>query len=116
MNSASTTADRSLFPETAQSSRPRLDSKISPVTVIVFIGLLAIGLLYTAYSLVGDVQEAGARPTTYVPYILLGVALLIALGFEFVNGFHDTANAVATCHLHALACQPHTSRWFIPAS
>src|SRR5262249_28242071 len=27
---------------------------------------------------------------------LLGVALLIALGFEFVNGFHDTANAVAT--------------------
>ncbi|TYL24920.1 inorganic phosphate transporter, partial [Streptococcus pyogenes] len=27
---------------------------------------------------------------------LLGLALLIALGFEFVNGFHDTANAVAT--------------------
>ena len=28
--------------------------------------------------------------------MLLGLALLIALGFEFVNGFHDTANAVAT--------------------
>ena len=28
--------------------------------------------------------------------ILLVVALLIACGFEFVNGFHDTANAVAT--------------------
>jgi PiT family inorganic phosphate transporter len=27
---------------------------------------------------------------------MLFVALLIALGFEFVNGFHDTANAVAT--------------------
>jgi PiT family inorganic phosphate transporter len=27
---------------------------------------------------------------------LLGVMLTIALGFEFVNGFHDTANAVAT--------------------
>jgi PiT family inorganic phosphate transporter len=27
---------------------------------------------------------------------LLGIALLIALAFEFVNGFHDTANAVAT--------------------
>jgi inorganic phosphate transporter, PiT family len=26
----------------------------------------------------------------------LFVALLVALGFEFVNGFHDTANAVAT--------------------
>jgi PiT family inorganic phosphate transporter len=31
-----------------------------------------------------------------LPYGLLGIALLIALGFEFVNGFHDTANAVAT--------------------
>ncbi|WP_435015389.1 inorganic phosphate transporter [Tundrisphaera sp. TA3] len=28
--------------------------------------------------------------------VLLASALLIALGFEFVNGFHDTANAVAT--------------------
>lgn len=28
--------------------------------------------------------------------ILLAAALLLALGFEFVNGFHDTANAVAT--------------------
>ncbi len=28
--------------------------------------------------------------------VLLVVALLIAFGFEFVNGFHDTANAVAT--------------------
>src|SRR5262245_25999476 len=27
---------------------------------------------------------------------LLAVCVLIALGFEFVNGFHDTANAVAT--------------------
>ena len=26
----------------------------------------------------------------------LFVALGLALGFEFVNGFHDTANAVAT--------------------
>ncbi len=28
--------------------------------------------------------------------VLLGLALLLALSFEFVNGFHDTANAVAT--------------------
>src|SRR5262249_24626650 len=33
----------------------------------------------------------------------LFVALLIALGFEFVNGFHDTANAVATAiYTHSL--------------
>ena len=37
------------------------------------------------------------------PTALLGLALLIALGFEFVNGFHDTANAVATViYTHSL--------------
>ena len=31
------------------------------------------------------------------------VALLIALGFKFVNGFNDTANAVATViYAHSL--------------
>ena len=46
---------------------------------------------------------SGMKTTTYLPYLLLFVALLIALGFEFVNGFHDTANAVATViYTHAL--------------
>ena len=36
------------------------------------------------------------------------MALFIALGFEFVNGFHDTANAVATCiYTHSL--EPHVA-------
>jgi inorganic phosphate transporter, PiT family len=36
--------------------------------------------------------------------VLLGVAMIIALAFEFVNGFHDTANAVATViYTHSLA-------------
>jgi PiT family inorganic phosphate transporter len=84
-------------------SKPKLDSKPSIVTAIVFIGLLAAGLLFTGYSLVNDVTETGAKTTTWVPYILLFVALLIALGFEFVNGFHDTANAVATViYTHSL--------------
>ena len=77
-------------------SRPALDRKPGPLTAILFIGLLAAGLLFTGYSLVGDISEAGAIATTWLPFLLLGVALLIALGFEFVNGFHDTANAVAT--------------------
>lgn len=35
--------------------------------------------------------------------VLLFLCLAIALGFEFVNGFHDTANAVATViYTHAL--------------
>ena len=89
--------------EPVPTSRPQLDKKAGPFTAIVFIGLLAIGLLFTGYSLVNDVTAAGALTTTWVPYILLGVALLIALGFEFVNGFHDTANAVATViYTHSL--------------
>jgi PiT family inorganic phosphate transporter len=44
------------------------------------------------------------RESSVLPYLLLGTALLIALGFEFVNGFHDTANAVATViYTHSLA-------------
>ena len=49
------------------------------------------GLIYVGYALSQDLTSAVA-----VPWILLGLALVIALGFEFVNGFHDTANAVAT--------------------
>lgn len=30
------------------------------------------------------------------PLIFLAIALLVAFAFEFINGFHDTANAVAT--------------------
>ena len=80
----------------APEPRPLLDHKPGPVTAIVFVGLLAVGLLFTAWSLVSDINSAGAKTTSLAPYFLLFVALLIALGFEFVNGFHDTANAVAT--------------------
>src|SRR4051812_9999888 len=97
------------------SQRPKLDKKPGPVTLVVFVGLLAAGLLYTAWSLATDVSAAGAPTTTWVPYILLGVALLIALGFEFVNGFHDTANAVATViYTHTL--EPHMAVGDGPAS
>lgn len=57
----------------------------------VFVGLVVAGLVYIAYALNEDLSVAKT-----VPWFLLGIALLIALGFEFVNGFHDTANAVAT--------------------
>jgi len=52
--------------------------------------------LFAVYSLQTDIAQSGAPIKTWAPFLLLGVALLIALGFEFVNGFHDTANAVAT--------------------
>ena len=59
-----------------------------------------------AYSIYSDVAESGAAPKTILPFLLLGVAMVIALGFEFVNGFHDTANAVATViYTHSLKPQ-----------
>src|SRR6267154_2349108 len=87
----------------ASSPKPKLDQPINPLGLILFFGVLAAGFLFVAYSLYVDVDETGAKVTTYLPFILLFIALVIALGFEFVNGFHDTANAVATViYTHSL--------------
>src|SRR5215467_2613712 len=84
-------------------ARPKLDTKINPMQGIIFVGLLAAGILFTTYSLYSDVSASGTSARTLLPFILLGIALLVALGFEFVNGFHDTANAVATViYTHSL--------------
>jgi PiT family inorganic phosphate transporter len=88
-------------------ARPQLTG-ISPATLVIFFGLLTIGLLFTAYSLWTDMTEAQAAPATWAPFLLLGVALMIALGFEFVNGFHDTANAVATV-IYTHSMPPHVA-------
>ena len=75
---------------------PDLDRGFHPLSGILLMGVVAAALLFVAYSIYSDVDASGTRAATFLPYILLFVALLIALGFEFVNGFHDTANAVAT--------------------
>ena len=87
-----------------------LDSKLkrSPgkIATMVFGGVLAAGLFYSGSQLISDCSHV--RSSSTWPFILLGIALLIALGFEFVNGFHDTANAVATViYTHSL--EPHTA-------
>ena len=82
--------------EPAKRRGPDLDRGQHPLTAIILMGVLAAGLLFVAYSIYSDLDATGAPVTSYAPFILLFVALLIALGFEFVNGFHDTANAVAT--------------------
>ncbi|MEA2958724.1 MAG: inorganic phosphate transporter, PiT family, partial [Alphaproteobacteria bacterium] len=87
----------------ASSHKPKLDTPPNPLALILFFGFLGAGVLFVAYSLYVDVDASGMKTTTYLPYLLLFVALLIALGFEFVNGFHDTANAVATViYTHSL--------------
>jgi PiT family inorganic phosphate transporter len=82
--------------EPARSKGPNLEGGFHPLTGIIYMGVVAAALLFVAYSIYVDIDATGTRVTSYLPYLLLFVALLIALGFEFVNGFHDTANAVAT--------------------
>ncbi len=88
------------------SNRPNLDGKPHIAGIIVFFGLLLVGLVFTLYGLTADMSEANSQPLAIGAFVLLGVDLVIALGFEFVNGFHDTANAVATViYTHSLPAQ-----------
>jgi len=76
-------------------------ASIGKLPLLVFGGVVVAALVYIAIALAGDL--ALSRSTSWLPFVLLGVALLIALAFEFVNGFHDTANAVATViYTHSL--------------
>jgi PiT family inorganic phosphate transporter len=85
-----------------------LDQKLSrspgKIGMLVFGVVLVIGVAYAGSSLLHDLSFV--HNESILPYVLLGLALLVALGFEFVNGFHDTANAVATViYTHSL--EPH---------
>lgn len=88
---------------TAQSaSKPDLYRKPHVSMVAVFLLFLVSGIGYAAYGIFTDTHSVG-EPLAISALLLLGVALMIALGFEFVNGFHDTANAVATViYTHSL--------------
>ena len=69
--------------------------------LLLFVLALTGALGYIVFHVAKDLNTV-AIPSVW-PYLLLGLALLIALGFEFVNGFHDTANAVATViYTHSL--------------
>jgi PiT family inorganic phosphate transporter len=94
----------------ATAAAPGIESKLSKkpgkIGMALFGVALIIGFVYSAAHLLSDLSTVHA-PSVY-PFVLLGIALLIALGFEFVNGFHDTANAVATViYTHSL--EPHVA-------
>jgi inorganic phosphate transporter, PiT family len=92
----------------ALDSKTALQQKLSAspgkIGVLIFGLALIAGFIYAGSHLISDLSNL--HPTSVMPFVLLGVALLVALGFEFVNGFHDTANAVATViYTHSL--EPH---------
>jgi PiT family inorganic phosphate transporter len=73
---------------------PLARQKSNPWFNLLAAAVVIAGIAYTGIHLADDLSVV--RNTPAYSYILLGIALLIALAFEFVNGFHDTANAVAT--------------------
>jgi PiT family inorganic phosphate transporter len=81
---------------TGHAAQPNLDTGLGDVGLFGFLAVVVTALVFVGYSIYADAVASGAQAITFVPFLLLFVALLIALGFEFVNGFHDTANAVAT--------------------
>ncbi|GAB7128141.1 inorganic phosphate transporter [Silvimonas sp. JCM 19000] len=96
-------SDATTFEAARSGPRPSLEKQNGPLAIGLFGLLLLGGIVFTVFSLAHDIDAAATATSSWLPYILLGVALLIALGFEFVNGFHDTANAVATViYTHSL--------------
>ncbi|HXH17359.1 MAG TPA: inorganic phosphate transporter [Sphingomonas sp.] len=76
-------------------SGPKLDHALHPSGRWIFLAVLIGGLAYAGFSIATDTAQVG-ETLAGGAFLFLALALLIALGFEFVNGFHDTANAVAT--------------------
>ncbi|MET0365475.1 MAG: inorganic phosphate transporter [Sphingobium sp.] len=76
--------------------RPNLDGGLGVAGKLGFGAAILVAIAYVAYSVYVDASAAGVSAMALLPFFLLFLALIIALGFEFVNGFHDTANAVAT--------------------
>jgi inorganic phosphate transporter, PiT family len=88
----------------APAIQEKLSKRPGMIGIVGFGVIFVIGVVYSAFHLLSDLSVV--HSATITPYILLAVALLVALGFEFVNGFHDTANAVATViYTHSL--EPH---------
>ena len=91
-----TTLGASVSLEPRRQRRPDIDRRLHPMIRVTIAAIIGGAVSFVAYSIYVDVNASGAREAASLPYLELFIALLIALGFAFVNGFHDTANAVAT--------------------
>ncbi len=97
-------------PATAKIPTASVHEKLSrspgKIGMIIFGVALLVGLIYVVRAMGADLGSI--HVVSVMPFVLLGVALFTALAFEFVNGFHDTANAVATViYTHSL--EPHVA-------
>src|SRR5438445_13471999 len=61
---------------------------------LIFVAVLVVGVGYSGWNLVRDLSEL--RTGSARPRLRLGIALFVALGFEFGHGFQDRAHAAET--------------------
>jgi len=104
MATASSYTPAAAAPVSTSAIHAKLSKSPGRLGSAIFLGALAVGFVYSAYHLISDLSVV--HSASIFPFILLGIALLVALGFEFVNGFHDTANAVATV-IYTHSMDPH---------
>jgi inorganic phosphate transporter, PiT family len=106
MATAARALDKSPDPEHKTALDKKMAAGPGRIGMLIAGVAMLIGLGYAGYHLLSDLSTV--HSSSLMPYILLGVALFTALAFEFVNGFHDTANAVATViYTHTL--EPHVA-------
>lgn len=82
-------------PQATTPRGPRFDYRTPPLAKLLFAAILVGALAFAGWSVLTDTRGVGEELAVGA-FAFLVLALVIALGFEFVNGFHDTANAVAT--------------------
>ena len=105
--SAATTAQRQrrhappIAPPAKHSVHDKLAKKPSKTGLLIFGLVLVGGLIFIGSSIAKRLERHA--DLSHVALRLVGHRAADALGFEFVNGFHDTANAVATViYTHSL--------------
>jgi len=72
-------------PHAAHATSPLSRHKSSPWFNVLAGVVVVAGVIYAGYHLASDLSVV--RDTRVFPFILLGIALMIALGFEFVTDF-----------------------------
>src|ERR1700677_3620477 len=91
----------SVRPPAADLLEKKMKKSHAMISTGVVLAALVVGIGFIGFHIAQDFS--GVTLGSVWPYALLVLALTIALGFEFVNGFHDTANAVATViYTHSL--------------
>ena len=88
-------------PPAASLLEKKMKKSHAMISTGVVLAALVVGIGFIGFHVADDFSTVNLG--SIWPYLLLILALFIALAFEFVNGFHDTANAVATViYTHSL--------------